>query len=321
MGFDRLRLVLKGVAFAALIGSAGGVLAQDPAVDLLKRVLQANETLRFSGRRIVEVKLGPRVERHTEQIFKDGPRTRVEFPDTSINAGQIIVETPNQRLHYHPDRNEVHVLPPRRSEALQRLEGLLNRASRLQFRMESGESVANRRTSLVSISDRDGNRIQDLWIDVERDMILRRAMYDAVGTRVGFFEFQVVDFAPRFPPGVFTIRRANARWLRLNEIADNLAREKGFAPVVLRHRDAEIEYARVALIQGRDALMLGYRVGDDRVTLFQLPTGTDVSRIRRPREQTHLHTWTQDGRTFALVGNVDRRRLEELARRVVIRQE
>ena len=77
----------------------------------LKEVFSKAKTLRFSGTRSVTVVRAGRVQTHNEYVTKDGMNLRIEFAPGSPFAGQIIVETKEERKHYFPDKNEIHENP------------------------------------------------------------------------------------------------------------------------------------------------------------------------------------------------------------------
>src|SRR5262245_22963865 len=116
----------KGMYLGLFVWAASLTLAvaQPPTPQfppLLQKAMERSKKQRFSGSRLVEMKMGPNRVRHTEYVLRDGERTRIEFPDASPFQGQIIVEANGERRHFFPDRNEMHITPPRREDFFMRL--------------------------------------------------------------------------------------------------------------------------------------------------------------------------------------------------------
>ncbi|MCW5943369.1 MAG: hypothetical protein KIS66_14150 [Fimbriimonadaceae bacterium] len=320
---NRSFIVRSGTALAALAAVAALAFGQDKVAALIKRVIEEGDSVNYAGRRVVEYKQGPELRRHTEQILRVGDRSRIDFPEGSPMSGQIVVEGKDKREHYFPDKNEILSMPPRRPEAFERLKFLLDARERgLKLRAEPGEEVAGRPTQTIVVEDRFGNKLQQLWVDNERPLVLRRAMFDPVGSRVGFFEFQTIDFDPRVPRGAFEIRRRGAKRLTLYDLVDRTAKEHDFLPLAIRDKSYQLDLVTTNSVQGKEVLVQLYAgEGDERFTLYQVKDGTlDAERFRRfGRGRANTHVWSRDGRTLALVGNVDKAKLEQLARLVAPR--
>jgi hypothetical protein len=304
---------------AAFAGLGVLALAQDApsrAFDLLKRVVDGSNQVDYSGKRVIEFKVGPDMKAHTELVLRSQGRTRIDFPQGSSLAGQVIVEVPGRREHYFPDSNEIRILPPRRQDAVDRLRFLVTEKSRFKFDVANGGRVAGRNTQMVTVSDNKGNKIQELWIDEQKPLVLKRTMFDPVGTLVGQFEFLTIDFNPRIPRDAFRIRRRGATYVTAEQHAERLAREKGFAPALLRDGQAKLEFAEMRHFMGKDVFVQVYDYDGKRLTLFQVEDELDTARIGRMGRNVKVHSWTSSGRSFALLGELAKSKLEELARKV-----
>src|SRR5579862_5207396 len=106
-------MVLRSVAFSlALIGASLAFGQPSPvarattttaAVPMIfSRAVSAGDHLRFSGERIVQIRQGADLKVHTELVIQDGVNARVWFTPDSQYAGQVVVETANERRHYYP---------------------------------------------------------------------------------------------------------------------------------------------------------------------------------------------------------------------------
>ncbi len=281
---------------------------------ILRMAILKMPVLRYSGTRSVEIQEGPNRERHIEYVLRDGPRTRTWFPNDSPYAGQVIVEARDDRLHYVPGKNEIHVGPARREEAFQRLLGLLKR-NILKFNTSDGGQVAGHATTLVSASD-NGNPVQKLWIDRSTGMVLRRELYDMVGAKVGAYEFSEIDYTPTIAPDAFTMTRKGARTVTSYDEARDLARINGFQVAILPESESyRLETTRVLKNARIPILHQTYGRPGAMISLFQARGTVDLPMLKRPRKgDTESFTWGMGGNTFALIGNVPADELRRLAR-------
>ncbi|MGV3616992.1 MAG: sigma-E factor regulatory protein RseB domain-containing protein [Fimbriimonas sp.] len=297
-----------------VLGSAYAQEIRPDVPPVLRKAFLSGKRTRYTGTRVVIFRKGAETSQHTEYVTRDGPRLRIEFPRESAFGGQIIVESKSERRHYFPDKNEIHVLPPRREEAFERIARLV-RSPRDRFRFTNGpdEVVAGKSTEQVVVSDPAGNVVQRLYIEPNTGLVLKRQLFDQVGTRVGGFEFTEVDFRPRIRDDVFRLTRRGARIVTPAQLLEELARREGFRPVVLPATDSvKLEWSGVWPIDGEDVLTQSYAAKDGRLTLFQLKRIVSPDRLSKlARGRVKFVYWRRDGRTFVLVGN---RSVEELRR-------
>jgi hypothetical protein len=141
---------------------------------LLHRAIHSAKNAHYTGRRTIEFVHQGKSLHHDEIVFRDGDRTRVEFPEGSKFVGQIIVEDTGGRKHYFPDRNEVLVLPPRREESFDRLLRLVMRAKgkKVGLTVAAGDTVAGFQTRQVVVSDESGNVTQRIFIEPKSGVVL-----------------------------------------------------------------------------------------------------------------------------------------------------
>lgn len=313
--------VCAGVTALAVAQDVGRGQLPPEAPPILQRALRSSDTLRYTGVRLVSFRKPPDRVEFKEFIIKDGPRTRIEFPDESPYAGQIIVETPSERRHYFPDTNEIRVAPPRRGFALGRLASGPRRSEKgkIKFSTRIGDKVAGRETILALVSDEKGNVLQRLWIDEATALILKREMFDAVGSPVAVFEFTRVNYSARIAPEDFVIRRVGAVVLTPRDLAKRLCAEHKMLPVFLPDSSQYVlESSRITRIGEVPVFVQFYRRGDLRLSLYQIAGATRPDRGHRPRD-IESYSWTRDGRSFSLVGKLSRIELEKLAEPIRVR--
>jgi outer membrane lipoprotein-sorting protein len=298
-------------------GGRFGKGAELPAV--LKRAIAAAPKLTFSGSRIVEFKRGPHRSRHVENVIKQGPRIRIEFPGDSPYSGQIIVEDGEQRQHFFPDRNEIYVMPLRRDETLSRLVAFIGKLGPgTRFAEGEPEMVAGVRATPITALDTQGNRLAKFWVDQRTAMMLKRELYDPVGAIVGLLEYSSISFRPLIRKEDFQIRREGARIVTPTDVARRLMKEGGMAEVFLPAEGGlKLEFARLVGERERKILVLTYQSPSGPVSFYQFTGDLDPKRLRR--EAGHdfkTVSWTARGRTFVLVAEMPEDRLQAIARKV-----
>jgi outer membrane lipoprotein-sorting protein len=283
---------------------------------LLARAIQAEATLTYSGRRTVEFRVGAERVRHVEIVLRNGWQSRTEFEPGTPNAGQIIVENRERRWHFFPETNEIHVLPPRRDGVLLRLGQMLR--ARIRIEESPGGEVAGLRTRQLAFVDPRGNVIQRLWIHPPSAMVVRRELFDLVGTRIGAFEFTRVNFQPSFAPEDFRILRQGATMVTLPEQIRRVARRLGLQPHRLPEAEPySLEAVRPMNLAGRRLMAQMYIGERGRLTLFQVAGELDGDLVRQlARPGLGSRTWRRQGATFLLVGDVGQAELDRLAERM-----
>src|ERR1044072_3912776 len=281
----------------------------------LRRALAAFGKIKYSGKRTVEALNDGNRHRHIEFVIADGQRSRIWFPDDSDLKGQIIVETPKERRHYLPGRNELQVMPPRREQAFERIAQMANR--RLSFDSTAGGQIANVQTQLVTISDKNGNVFEKLWIEPRSGMILKREMYDRAGSIEASFEFTEVNLNPTINRTDFVLEHKGANVITPETVLRRLVKRGSFMPVRLPAGGAyELEAARVQQIAGQPVLVQHYMGNGHRITLYQLKVAVNPQRLgRMERENVQIYSWQSGDTSFVIVGDIPDPELRELARK------
>lgn len=297
----------------------------DDAPAILKKAFSASYRLRYSGERVVTFRRGPERKTQVEYVIKNGSRIRIEFPDDSAQAGQIIVENRGERHHYFPALKEIHVGPAFFENAFERLRVLLKKEGSEKVRIETGngESIAGIRTTAVTFRDQKGTLIQRLWIDERTGMMLKREMYDPVGTPAVSFEFKKVNLNPSFTDDEFKIVRSDAKVITAVDMAMKLIRENGMLPAFLKERGYKLFTTRMmGRTSSTKVLIQTYQTGLAPLSLVQVSGDLNEENLKRLAGRLYnIYSWTLQGRTFALIGDMPVERLKKLATEVEVKRE
>lgn len=301
------------VAFLAPFCFAQDEVKQMPPV--VTKALAAARNLRYSGTRTVSFRDGTERRSHVELVLKDGPRSRIWFPADSPNYGQVIIENGPKRIQYMPGSDKIIESPSRGDDALKRLAATIKNAARFRIEMAKGDKIAGFQTLRADVNDRKGNCLQSLWIEPNTGMVLKRELYDRVGSVVGSFEFSTINFNPDISPRDFEINR-NAKLVRLSQRLKELCAQHGFEPIVLRKDQRyALQSVRVMNANGKmPMLMQAYSGPRGVVTLFQINGEINLSRLEKlSKGTTNAYSWRMAGKSLVLVGDTDRSELQKLA--------
>lgn len=288
-----------------------------PAV--LKLSMQSSGKLTYSAERVVEFKRGVERERHMELILRSGNKLRLEFPTGSKLSGQIVVEDGKQRLHYFPDKDEIHVMPTRSSDGRNRMM-LFGRGPKggIKYTVVDGDEIASVPSTLVSVTDDQGNKLQRMWIDPKTGLVLKREVFDRVGTRVGYTAITRLNYKPRIAPGDFTIQRRGAKVLQPIDLARRNAAVAGVRLVTIPGEFGyRLDSSRVRKSEDATVLEQFYTSKNGALSLFQYVGKNTRDRGHRPsRGEFQNVSWEANGQRFSLVGRVPADRLRTIARKL-----
>jgi hypothetical protein len=286
-----------------------------PMPPVVQKALSEQPRWRFTGTRLVVVRRGPDTYQHTEYVTRDGPRVRIEFPGDSRFSGQIITDNEQERRHFFPKKNEIHVTPSRREPLFDHIRSAWRGEHSVRVTEEAGDRVAGIPTRLVKVIDHAGNRLQELNIDPKSGVVLARRVFDDVGTQVGSFEFQQVNLHPNIDASVFQLKHNGATVTTPVDDLRKLTANSGFMFAILPpSAGLKLDSARVREIAGQRVLMSQYISPKGRVILFQLPVGVDPRELNQHApKNVHAATVKEAGHWFVLVGPLDEDKLNSIA--------
>lgn len=202
-----------GTAFAQRPGPPPARSPQDGPARVLRWVVESAAKQRFAGQR----KLGLIVEGQPVQlvefVWRDGLKTRIEYPEDSLRRGFIVVERMGERLEFDPRKNEIRRRkgdPSGPDFVLGRIRDAFARGEIRVVEFDAAD-VAGRKSMGLAVADARGNVAQRFWIDREKGIVLAAVQYGRSGERRGYFEYTRINFNPSFPEGAFNIVRQGAR--------------------------------------------------------------------------------------------------------------
>jgi hypothetical protein len=157
--------------------------------------------------------------------------------------------------------------------------------------------------------------VQRLFIEPTSGVIMKRQIFDLVGTPVGFFEFSSIDLNPKIDPSVFKIQRKNAKLITPLIQLQRVCQRRGFAYRFLSGASGfQLEGAVGRKFAGIEGLVQTYLSGKMRLWVYQLKAPIDPDRLKQqagPNQK--FFSFQAAGETIVLIGNMPERNLEHLA--------
>lgn len=285
--------------------------------EVLKRAFAAQNRLTFHGRRVVTIRREGVTSTFEDLVWHESKFTRIEFPPGSTRAGQIIVETKGERRHYFPEDNEIEVSTRRGGPGEGGIPGgglgMLSRRPEARFTLGGLDNVAAVSCQIVDGEGPFGGKVR-LWIDPQSAMVLKRENYDRQGAIVAGFEFKSISIGDPIPDSIFTINVPGAKTVTIFERLQRSARKHGFE--LLKLMDSSpfvLDGGRYVKTAGKESFVQMFSGPGGRFSLFQVKGTVDPAELQRKARGLHSLTWTRNGETLALVGDVDEGTLGSVA--------
>lgn len=316
----KLTLNYAGLLLLLTCSSMGQVGGRGKSPEIppeLKEIFNKAKTLRFSGTRSVTVVRAGKVESHNEYVTKDGSNLRIEFAPGSPFAGQIIVETREERKHYFPDKNEIHENP---SFGKRQFEGFRSsfrggKGGPSHYESSVGGVIAGLSCTKYQLSDSKNNPVAQIFVEPRSGMLVKRVVFDPTGNIAGSYEFISVTLDPRIQPGAFKISRNGATVVRPIDELRKHARSLGIAPMSLPKSSGYLlENAYVRDIKGAKVIVQTYGKEESRLTVFLTKSPLNASDLSRSnRGELSSYVRTLNGLTLVIMGDQSEERLRTLS--------
>lgn len=252
-----------------------------------------------------------------ERVLRKGNNLRIEYPDDSPFAGQIVVESEEKRLTYFIAKNEI------RESRIRPIEdqfdfggGRRQGAVRLVF--ASGEEIANLRTNRIDVLAGNQKR-QSLWIEPRRAVVLKRELYDNEGKAVGGYEYKRIAFLKSVEASKFSLPK-DATVIRPKDDLIRLAKSLEMKPYTLDPVTGyQLMHARGGDIKGSKVLRQIFDSGKSQVSLIQV-RGGEHRELSERSGRINIYPFNHNGALLVLIGEVDLDTLRRLASRIIVQQ-
>ena len=294
--------------------------ASDKGEELLREVKREANSHKFAAMREIAFRdPSGSIKTFEERILRQGKQQRIEYPDDSRFAGQVVVEVDGVRRTYVRAKNEIRETRSIAFSDAYDFSWLRTRrgGGEVKFELKRGNRIAGEPTQLVVIRKDDVKR-QALWVHSGRKLVLKREMYDPKGQFIGGFEFKRIDFDAEIPRRAFSLPSSASVISVRTELVD-LAKELRLTAYTLPASSGyELLRVRKTTLGGKDALRQFFDAGKTKVTLV-LARGVEAKGFSR-EGRANIYSWERGGITLMLIGDLDQNEMQRLARRVTTQQ-
>ncbi len=316
---------------------------EDP-VTLLRRSVEAPsnvsyvgqfETIRFSSNRATATIV--KIEHRAPNL------TRRWYVAPEALYGDYIVTRGNATYDFDPKQGKVTISHnPTIDSQLAATSNFQRVLTNYRAIADGGDTIADRATdSVVLVNRYTGERAVRVWIDRETHLVLKKEEYHANGAVAAQTRFEELRYTNAIPDGLFSTD-APAGYAQVAGISmtlpssdiERVIAEAGFKPYEPRNlpQGFTLTSGDVTMVNGVRTLHLLYSDGLRSVSLFQnaRDAAADFGTLRPKTVSfehhdaeyvedgpTTLMTWQEHGLHFALVGDLLRAELVEIAKSIV----
>lgn len=323
-------LFSKGLKFSLIVGGCLGFFAisiaesmEDEAERLLARVQEMTPKQKFAAvRKIIIWDPSGMNKIYEDRIIQVGTRARIEYPDSSPFAGQIVVENDGKRQTYFVSKNEIREIMIRPMK--EQIELFRDRGGRFSFAVEDGGKIASYSTRLITVNSGDRLR-QRIWVEPKKYLVLKREVYDSNRKLVGGLEIQRISFDPKISRSTFELPK-NAKVIKPKDDLIRIAKELKVKPFTLPSSSGyELMMVRGGEMFGRQVLRQIFESPKGHVSLLQV-VGAKPDDLKSPegrggKGRPRMYAWNEGNATLVLVGEVDDSTLRRLAELVKVEQQ
>ena len=185
--------------------------AADPAAqDLLKRMLQAENSLALSGDQVTLVVRNGLDISSEQQIQRSGARAlRLDYVRPARLAGEQIIDNGRFFCHLIPAKDTLELSPSRIQTLRVRVPGVIQqiKSGRLIVQQVGQETVAGHPCSIIEVMARSSTPVpfRKFWIDPANGAQLRIEQYDVQGQLQSASYYTQVTYNPVFDKAAFRL--------------------------------------------------------------------------------------------------------------------
>jgi len=334
------------VALAAtLLGSAAvrPVTAADPGSLLLRQGMAAPRTVSYVGQLETVRFSSNRANATIVRIWHLAPAlTRRWYLAPEGLYNDYIITRGSSSYQFDTKRSEVQISHnPVLDDQVAAEDSLSRILANYRATVAQGDIIAGRQTtSLVLANRHTGERVMRLWLDAQTHLVLKKEEYHGNGAVASETRFEELRYTTTIPPALFSTDASGFTQVTGHDYAmptadiERVIHEAGFTPIKPTNLPQGFALASgdATMVNGVRTLHLTYSDGLRTLSLFENATGAaaDFGTLRPQPLQfeghdaqyiedgpTTLLTWKEHGLYFALVGDLLRSELVEIAKSVV----
>ena len=289
----------------------------DPAAQaLLKKMLQAENSLAFSGDQITTVTRGDLDLSSEQQVQRQGAKAlRIDYLRPARLAGEQIVDNGRFYSHYIPSKDTLELSPSRIGTLRVRVPEIVKqiKQGRLLVRSLGPDTVAGHACAVVEVTN--GGSVpaaaRRFWIDPLNGAQLRIEQYDPDGKLRSASYYAQVNYAPAFTKKTFQVPTTGGKVVATGFAPATLTLEQvqaqaGFAVPTPAYLPSGFRFSGGAVSDSRKGRVVELRYvggGATALSLFETPEGRPGGPARTERTRRGVVAGHQAGMKLVLIGN------------------
>ena len=289
----------------------------DPAAQaLLKKMLQAENSLAFSGDQITTVARGDLDLSSEQQVQRQGAKAlRIDYLRPARLAGEQIVDNGRFYSHYIPSKDTLELSPSRIGTLRVRVPEILRqiKQGRLVVRSLGPDTIAGHPCLIVEVtSSGPASAARRFWIDPVNGAQLRIEQHDADGTLRSASYYTQVNYAPAFSGKTFQVPTTGGKVVATGFAPATLTLEQvqtqaGFAVPTPAYLPSGFRFSGGAISDSRRGRVVELRYvggGATALSLFETPDKQAPAPARPERTRRGVIAGRQAGMKLVLIGNL-----------------
>ena len=297
----------------------------DPAAqDLLKRMLQAENSLALSGDQITTIAQNGLDISSEQLVQRNGARAmRLDYLRPPRLAGEQIIDNGRFYCHLIPAKDTLELSPSRIQTLRVRVPEIIEqvRSGRLIVQGFGTDVIAGHLCGIVSVAARSASPVpwRRFWIDPTNGAQLRIEQYDAAGQLQSASHFTQVTYNPVFDKAAFRVPHAGSKVIARgfgtpSLTLDQVRQQAGATWPVPTYLPEGFHYqaGSVSNLRDRRVVELCYVNGVNALSVFQTPD----SEGKTPEKTVHARHGVllghQGGMKVVIIGNLPDGELEKV---------
>ena len=290
----------------------------DPAAQaLLKKMLQAENSLALSGDQITTVVRGDLDLSSEQQVQRSGAKAlRVDYLRPTRLAGEQIVDNGRFYSHYIPSKDTLELSPSRIGTLRVRVPEIIRqiKQGRLLVRSLGPDTVAGHACTVVEVTTPGPMPAASrrFWIDPTNGAQLRIEQYDPGGKLRSTSYYAQVDYTPAFTSKTFRVPTTGGKVVATGFPAatltlDQMQTQAGFAIPTPAYLPSGFQFSGGAISDSRKGRVVELRFlggGATALSLFETPDGSATAPARTERTRRGVIAGRQAGMKLVLIGNL-----------------
>ena len=298
--------------------------ASDPAAsNLLRLMLQAENTLPLAGDQVTTVVQNGLDVSSEQQVQRDGARAlRLDYIRPDRLAGEEIIDNGRFYCHLIPAKNTLELSPSRIQTLRVRVPQVIQqvRSGRLVVQQVGTDTVAGHTCVVLQVMAQSGVPVpsQKFWVDAANGAQLRNEQYDSAGRLRSASYYTQITYNPVFAKAVFRVPSSGnvvangfaAPMLTL----DQVRAQAGFSVQVPTALPGGFHYQGGSVSDRRNARVaeLRFSSGAGGLSVFETPDSQPGGSSKPQHPRRGVLFGRQNGLKVVIVGNLENAELDAL---------